>query len=175
MSKKGRRLLEIALSLILMHLIIVSCNSQPKEVDLIFQSIEQGELGHPNYYEAMGPGLKIVSQPEEVKNLEGLITGSAQQALLELDYSKYFVLAAFHGRRGSGGYGIQVDRVSRSDNTVKVNVELEEPKPQSVVADAETSPYHLIIVQKNGIWIQEIQFNLIADSTVLTSVSHDIP
>jgi hypothetical protein len=175
MSPKSIPLCKFILFCILLSL-TTACDIQSKKMDLIFQTIEKkDETGTGTRYEVREPGLMVVSQPEEVDSLDGLITEDARQALLGLDYNRYFALAVFQGWKPTGGYSILVSRVSRFGDVVHTYVQFQEPKPDEEKTDEITSPYHLIIVHKDSSWGQEFLFNLIVNDTVVTSLSHEIP
>ena len=176
MLKEARCTLRVVLTFIMISLTLVSCIIRPKEVDLTFQSIEQqASSGTGNLYKAKQPGLIVISSPDEVDGLDGLITDDAKQSLLVLDYNAYFALAAFQGWKPSSGFGVLVNRITQEGNTVNVYAQFSEPRPDEEKADIVTSPYHLIIVQKDGSWGKEILFNLVSKDIIVDSVSHNIP
>jgi hypothetical protein len=153
-----------------------ACNGLQDNQILIFETIEKKELsGTGVLYEPELPGMKIVARADEAEGLSGLITDEAMQTLQTLDYTRYFVLAAFCGRRGTGGFGIQINSIRRTGNTVTVDAQLFEPAPDQQRTAVVTSPYHLVIVQKEGSWGQEISFGLFANHALFFSVSHPIP
>ncbi|MEW5871040.1 MAG: hypothetical protein AB1894_17330 [Chloroflexota bacterium] len=114
MPKEAWRALRVVFAFMMISLTIVSCIFRPKEVDLTFQSIEQkASSGTGNLYEAKQPGLMVISRPEEVDSLNGLVTNEAKQALLAVNYGKYFALATFQGWKPSSGFSTLVNRVTR--------------------------------------------------------------
>ncbi len=144
---------------------------------LSFETIEQDiycpESGVLN--ESHEPGLIIVSQAEERDRLVNLINSGSMWQLRRLDYGQYFALAAFQGRKGSIGYEIQIDQISREGNTVNVYARLNEPEPNTNVGATVTSPYHVVKVQKTGEWDQEITFNLFSGNTLVASLVQAMP
>ena len=176
MSRKRLLLLKVVSAFMLTFMTITACNNQPKEIDLTYEGVEQiASAGKVKLNEARKPSLMVVSRPAEVDGLDGLITDETRTALLALDYSVYFVLAAFQGWKPCSCYSILVSRISRVGNTVNVYIQLHEPSPDEEKADIVTSPFHLIIVRKDDNWGKVILFNLIVDATIVDSVSHDIP
>ena len=153
--------------------------SEPKseEIALPFETIEQdvyaGDTGI--LYDSHEPGMVIISRLEEIDNLDGMVNKAGLRQLQALDYSQYFSLAAFQGKKGSTGYDIQVNHIGRIGNTVNVYAQLHEPPPDKPVGAMETSPYHLVKVQKTGSWGQDITFNLFSGETLVASLSHTIP
>jgi hypothetical protein len=173
LSNFTRLLLLCALST-LIGLSLAACNQQ--EIDLVFTTIEQRDIsGTGKVYEGKQPGLTIVAKSDEASNLDGLITAEAQTKLQSLGYSKYFAVAAFQGWQSTTQYGVQIERVTRSGNTVTIYAKFRVPRPEDEKGAAETSPYHLISVQKSGTWGEKITFKLIVADATVASISHDIP
>lgn len=148
----------------------------PQGTVLSFETIEQKDYsGTGIMYESKNPGIIIVSGTGDANNLMGLISENSLKQLQTLDYQGYFVIATFQGWKPETGYGIQVDKVVRSENTVNILVTLNEPKPPRHPGEIVSSPYHLLRIQKTGNWGQEITFNLLADGLLVTSAVHMIP
>jgi len=149
---------------------------QPKETDLPFETIEQRDAsGTGQVYKDEKPGLIVITAPEEATNLDALITSEAQAWLARLSYDEYFVIAVFQGRKPTTRYGVQIERIARQGGKVTVYAQFSEPKPDEEKAPEETSPYHLIQVQKVGTWGQEVTFELIVKGSIVASVSQYIP
>jgi len=149
---------------------------QPKETDLPFETIEQRDAsGTGQVYKDEKPGLIVITAPEEATNLDALITSEAQARLARLSYDEYFVIAVFQGRKPTTRYGVQIERIARQGGKVTVYAQFSEPKPDEEKAPEETSPYHLIQVQKVGTWGQEVTFELIVKGSIVASVSQYIP
>ncbi len=154
----------------------VAPSRQSQETDLPFETVEQklkADLGPP--YEGREPGLMVIARPEEVANLDDWVTEDAKTQLQMLDYDAHFALAVFQGWKPTDGYSIQVERITRQGDKVTVYVRLQEPQPDREKRDIETSPYHLVQMQKVGAWAGDVTFNVVADGAVITSVTHDIP
>jgi hypothetical protein len=92
-----------------------------------------------------------------------------------MDYNAYFALAVFQGMKPTDGYGVQIERIVRRGNEVTIHAQFQEPRPDQKKNDIVTSPYCLIQVQKIGTWDQNIEFNVIADGSVVIPASHNIP
>ena len=153
-----------------------ACKLKPTEDTLPFETIGQKEWsGTGKPYELREPNLVIISRPEEVDHLNGWITEDARNKLLAVDYSDYFALLVLQGLKPSTDYKVSINRITRIESIVNIYVEFLEPEPNKSVGAMETSPYHLVKVQKTGSWGQEITFNLFAGETFITSLSHAIP
>ncbi len=149
---------------------------QPKETNLPFETIEQKEwAGTDHAYEAREPGVMVVAQPEEITALNKWITEDAEAQLQKIDYKVYFVLVVFQGRKPTTGYSIQVDQLTRLEDTVNIKARFSEPKPNEEKSPEVTSPYHLVRVQKVGTWGRNITFNLNAGEVIVVSLSHSVP
>jgi hypothetical protein len=148
----------------------------PQRTVLSFETIEQKDYsGTGVIYEPETPGIIIVSKIEDINSMNGLVTENSLSQLRSLNYDQYFAIAAFQGHKGDTGHNIQIDKVVRSENSVNVFVTIHDPKPGEPTGAMETSPYHLVRIQKTDIWGQEITFNLMADDQLVTTAVHMIP
>lgn len=148
----------------------------PQETILPFETIEQklkADMGPP--YEGREPGLMVIARPEKVANLDDWVTKDAKTQLQTLDYGAYFALIVFQGWKGTNGYSIQIERITRQEKKVTVFVWLQEPQPDMKKNDTVTSPYHLVQVQKMDTWARNVTFNMVADGAIIVSVSHNVP
>jgi len=149
---------------------------RPKEVDLPFETIEQGDWGNAGYaYEAHRPTLMVITRATEVMELDDWITLDAQTQLQALDYDAYFAVVVFQGWKATTGYKVQVDHIALSGNVINVHAQFLEPKPEEEKAPEATSPYHLVTVQRAKTWDQDITFNLVVDEVVVVSLSRHVP
>lgn len=166
--------LMIFLSVLAFSLWLGAC--QPKEVDLLFETVEQRDAsGTGQIYQDTQPGLIVIATPEETASLGGLVTSEAQAQLQNLNYNIYFAIAIFQGRKPTTRYGVQIEHITHKGNIVTVHALFKEPQPGEPKGDEVTSPYHLVRVQKGGPWKQTITFNLIVGNAIVTSLSHYIP
>ncbi len=62
----------------------------------------------------------------------------------ELAFEDGVVIAAFMGRRPTGGYAIEVNSVVQSGDELVVEISRREPGPGEIVTQALTSPYHVV-------------------------------
>jgi len=56
------------------------------------------------------------------------------------------LVAAFQGDQRTGGYGIQITRIERRGDQLVVSATFTEPKPDSMVTQALTSPAHVVSI-----------------------------
>ncbi len=148
----------------------------PQGTVLSFETIEQEDYsGTGIIYESKNPGIIIVSSTGDINNLKGLVSENSLNQLGSLNYDQYFAIAAFQGHKGGTGHSIQINQVVRSENSINVFVTIHDPKPDEPTGAMETSPYHLVRIQKTGNWGQEITFNLRTDSQLVATAVHTIP
>jgi len=173
---KGRHPSMLFLCLLATMSLIGLSACQPKETNLPFETIEQRDTsGTGKVYESKQPGLIVIAVSEETPNLDALVTSKAQARLQSLDYNPHFVIVIFQGWKPTTRYSIQIERVTRRENTVTIYALFREPKPDEPKGDEVTSPYHLVQVQKVGTWGQQITFNLVVGDATVTSLVHRIP
>ena len=113
----------------------------------------------------------ILTSWEELGPRDKLFTAQGQASLYDMDWQTSFALAAFLGWQGSSHEGIWIDRIERRGTEVLVIAHAGRRGPASVV----TSPYHLVEVEKEGEWGQEIRFTLYLGGQPVASESHFIP
>jgi hypothetical protein len=152
-----------------------ACKPKSQETALSFETIEKAEWGIAKLNESREPGMIIIARIDEINSLDGMTSGDSIKQLEALDYDQYFALAAFQGRKPGTAYDITVNRIDRIGNTVNIYAEFHEPKPNEASGALETSPYHLVKVQKNDSWNQGITFNLFSGQTLVASLTHTIP
>lgn len=149
---------------------------QPKEINLPFETIEQRDAsGTGQVYKDKQPGLMIIATSKEGTKLDALVTPETRARLQNLNYNADFVIAVFQGRKPTTGYGVQIERITRQGSKVTIYAQFSEPKPDEEKAPEETSPYHLVQVQKVGTWGQRTTFNLVVGGATVTSLSHHVP
>ena len=126
----------------------------PVETELFFETVELNDR-HGNTMEWYGghePRVILVTAPQEIDRVEGLIRHETLDQLAQVDFERYFVVAVFRGRKATSGYPTIVEHVTRQGDQIIVYVQFWEPSPYYAVFEAETSPYHLVKVrQDNGV------------------------
>lgn len=145
----------------------VAPSPAPAERDLPFESIERSD--HSEYY-ALHPSEPqhtfLIASAGEASRLAGWVSPQAQEALAQLDYQRYFVIALFRGRFGSSGYDAIIQRVARQDDRLVVHVQFWAPSPYYAVTAAASQPYHVVRVLRDGGPLQEAE--LVLESQTLT-------
>jgi hypothetical protein len=160
----------MAVVLALAALLPAAC--RPRNERLHFETIERKPYsGAGIQWEAREPGLMILTSWDELGPRDKLFTAQGQASLHDMDWQTSFALAAFLGEQGSDHEGIWIDRIDRRGGDVLVIAHA----GRLLAASEVTSPYHLVEVEKEGKWGQEIRFTLYLGGQPVASESHFIP
>jgi len=147
MKKTNLSLVLAAALLAVLGAILPGCRSQERE--LAFETIDRRiSPGTGEYYESREPALIIIATPHEAAQLDNFVNPEAIEHLKGMDYDNYFALAVFQGWKFSGGYEVNLARISSRNNQITVEVNFQEPLPGFQRTDQVTSPYHLVEVEK---------------------------
>jgi hypothetical protein len=152
---KGYLFLAVILAIVLT---ITTCRPPPGE-DIPFETIVKEVGGGSNSIQVEQPVLRVAANAAEMAELKALtdqlghgagpdIEWSFDARLDEVDLSTHLVIAAFQGRKNTGGYRIEVVSVKQSRNQVYVIANFVTPTPGKPVLTQMTSPYHVIKVKK---------------------------
>ncbi len=68
--------------------------------------------------------------------------------LPKIDFEKEMVVAIFMGERSSGGYKIEIINIIKTEKQIVIEVEEEEPPPESLRTMALTQPYHIVVIKR---------------------------
>lgn len=69
--------------------------------------------------------------------------------LPKIDFEKKMVVAVFMGNRSSGGYEIEIIKISKTEKEIVVEVKEKEPPPESLQTMVLTQPYHIVVIKKS--------------------------
>lgn len=114
---------------------------EEKESEVEFESIEQG------YYSGYTEAENIVIKDnEEYGAVWGQIySGSTPPTPPPtVDFSTHMVIAVFMGEFNTGGYSIEVTKITESKNKIIVYVTKTHPSPEDNVTLALSQPYHIV-------------------------------
>ncbi len=167
---------KIAMLLGLLLLAITAC--QPQEEKLPFETIAQGDgFFTGRSYGGEEPNLLIITEPNEVDSpgLDVEFPSELANQLRHLDYDRFLAVLVLQGLKHQGGYSVTVQQIVRRDDRVNVYVEFTSPEPGTRRIQAFTSPYHLVVVSKEGKWGRQIKFILISDSEPVAEAAYFIP
>lgn len=97
----------------------------------------------------------VIKNGKEWIDLWNLLGYSLLPSLI--DFNKEMVIAVFQGEKSTGGYSIEINRITEKENEIEVSVLETSPGPGCMVTKALTSPYHIVKLAKQ---IKEIKFNV---------------
>ena len=133
--------------------------------------VRPGQKEHPD----PEPDLLVITSQEDVEKAKVFISEEAEKQLAQTNFTTHFAILIFwgwHHRLQEGRF--QLETITRQDDKV-ILVGIDGERPAEAYADAESSPYHLIRVPRQGEdWGKEITFNLYFDQSQppVASVSH---
>lgn len=167
---------------ILLAALVVACQSVIQNAgggndrgDLTFETIAIDHSSHSDYYKAQEPAILVLTKPEDLKNIHGLVSTKAETTLQNLDFNQELAIAVFQGCKPTGSYAIQIERIVKSQGQINVQVKIELPTPHQAAIQAFTSPYHLIKLKKGELANQTTVFNLMQGTALLASTKSLIP
>lgn len=74
-----------------------------------------------------------------------------------IDFDKDMIIAVFQGEKTTGGYSIEINRITEKENVIEVSILETSPGPGCMVTKMLTSPYHIVKLAKQT---KEIKFNV---------------
>ncbi len=153
---------------------LVAC--RPQETLLPFETIEKGEFPPetPQHYEGKVPKLVIISGMADIVGLSHSVSPKAETVVRELNFSQYFAVAVFQGLKPWANYSVEIRQIIYQGNVVTIYAHFSEPQPGTQLPAVETSPYHLVKVQKGELTGKK-EFILNADGTTVDQQTHTLP
>ncbi len=77
-------------------------------------------------------------------------TGPGAVTAPQVDFTRQLVVGVFLGRKPSGGYAVEVQRLERDGRDVLLAVQRTAPAPGAIVTTVLTAPFHLVVVDHHG-------------------------
>lgn len=149
---------------------------------LLFETIAQDDTlknaNHDYAYKNTEPAVLVIARPEEIADPGLGITfdEATVDNLLQVDYTRMFVILVLRGHELSTGFGVTVQDVIRQNESVTANIDFSNPEKEMEMLLVETSPYHLVSVAKGDEqWGQDIEFVLQANGQKIKETTHFIP
>ncbi len=130
---------------------VEKCCALSKEKEVVKKAIgveKEWKGYHCGYTEAARLVIKTEDRWKEVWGKVHLLR-LPQQELPKIDFQKEMVIAVFMGERKSGGYEIEIRKIIKTEKEIAVEVEEEEPSPESLQSMAITQPYHIVVVKSS--------------------------
>ncbi|MCG9479098.1 MAG: protease complex subunit PrcB family protein [Actinomycetia bacterium] len=125
---------------ILLLALLSGCGVESAEEEIDFETLARGynsSAEDKNYY--------VVADQQNFAQISEKID---QQQIDTVNFGQEMVIAVFQGRQSTGGYEIEVEKVVRTTENLKVYINETVPDPSDMVTQALTSPYHLIKLPK---------------------------
>lgn len=107
---------------------------------------EYGRIDDLPIPEDAPPEYLVLTDEEELHLL--LSQALIQEAVPEVDFDRYIVIAAMLGPKSTGAYAISIMHTSQTGTEVRVEVDVVEPEPGSMTVQILTSPYHLVTAER---------------------------
>jgi hypothetical protein len=132
----------------------------PAEHDLLFETVERGDSDYYHFHSTEPQHVFVITSAQEAARLIGWVDGEAEMQLAQLDYRRYFAIAVFRGHFASSGYEPIVERVARQGERLVVYAHFWAPSPYYPVTAAESNPYHVVKVLRDGGPLHEADLQL---------------
>ena len=165
----GRRSVLGMLLLVILTLLLVGCRG--RERTLRFETIERSEMGGGhNAGRILQPALVVIGDPAEIGALDDTVSPEAVKRLAQVDFTRYFVVVAYHGWYSqllSPKSGVEVRRIRQQGTTITVEALFYKPTPGLQRRQMETYPYHIVQVRRNKQLRGEFTFVLEVDGKVV--------
>lgn len=118
-----------------------------KPAELSFETVLKGTYNEYNK-KSETENILITSQADWLLMLQkvGL---EFSGVIAPVDFAKDMLIASFQGLRATGGYGIEIIKITETANNLEVYIKDVSPGPGCIVTQALTSPYHIVKLQKS--------------------------
>jgi len=120
----------------------------PQGEDIPFETVLQTTGGDTQAYYEPKPNIAVATDPEELDRLKTLLSPNDWYALQDIDLFTYLVVAAFQGRKQTGGYKIEIVSVKQRGYQANVIANFVTADPHTPHTLEVRSPYHVIKVKK---------------------------
>lgn len=98
------------------------------------------------------PALLVIGEATEVDQLLPMVDNPAiAEQLKAVDVATTYVVAAFSGPVGSGGYSIAIQTVGQASGAVDIGVQVTPPPADRAVTDVISYPYHIVTVARQNL------------------------
>ena len=134
--------------LIVFTLVVVRC-APTAEKEIPFTVVTTGHTvaDYPNQ-----EGIVITSMDEWEAMWEKLHRFTTPRPELpDVDFAQHILLAVFAGEKRSGGYAIQVERVTQTDEIVMVYASEISPGPEEITIAQITFPYQIVKISHTNL------------------------
>jgi len=154
----------LPISFFLLTLLPACIPPLPEDGSLSYQTIEQkndSAYSLQEQYTALEPGLVVMDGEESRERYEVWFGEKGRGQLGKMSFTTQIALAVFQGWQTAGGYGVEIERIVRVGDLVKVVARFDETSWGG--AAGITSPYQLVRVNKAGDWHDGITYELVVE------------
>ena len=137
---------------LLFSILLTSCPNKQIEQDsgITMTSLYKGSLSGsgniPKQNKVVNSEKDWLAFLEEVHAPEYMVN----QLKGKVDFSKNTIIVVVDSRRNTGGFSIEIVKVSNKKGKLIVNIEGKGPKPTDMVTMALTQPIHLVRIPKTN-------------------------
>lgn len=135
------------------------------EVEIPFETIALDEIG-VNVELGLIPQLILLTSSDDAAKIKDWVKAEVYTQLESLDFEQYAIVALFRGRKPSTNYQTVIERIERQGNRLIVYAQFWEPNPAWASATTETSPYHLVKIDRRQVPVSSVE--LVLQSYVVT-------
>lgn len=143
--------------------------------ETVIQSPPNGIDGNMSLWESAEAGTIIIATTDELSNLNSSIMTETMQTLQAVDYDKQFIIVLFQGVQGSLGYAIEIEEIRHRFGEIEIDALLTEPSEGEDNLTVQTSPYHVVKVDKKAWWSRELSFTILSGEQSILTQTHAIP
>ncbi|HQU07473.1 MAG: hypothetical protein B7X04_00465 [Parcubacteria group bacterium 21-54-25] len=116
-------------------------------VSVIAQGTNASVLTRSNY---------VIKNESDWQQFKTLFDGTSGSPLPTIDFSKEQALAVFAGAEPTGGYRIEVSKITDSTQKRTIDVTISTPGPHCTVTQAQTSPYEIVVVPATSLPLMHV-------------------
>jgi hypothetical protein len=140
--------------------------SQLVDLAVTFRTVVQGfRLGAT----LSSPALLLAVDDQSLEAVASLIDEDDRPLLRSVDLEEQALLAAFWGVKPTGGCSITIQVIYLDGNELVVEALLQENDPAFPRIEAATSPYHLVIADKDIFKGSSLRYRLVSGGAILAS------
>ncbi len=144
--KRHRILLSVSVvSILLLTLIVAGCAASPSPAPTDIDTVDKGEYSGIETREQLI--IKSQTEWQEFWNEHASVHASMPE-FPEVNFSQEIVIAVFSGEKPSGGYSIEIIEISLAENQTTVLYEELSPRPEQLVTEALTQPFHIAKIDR---------------------------
>lgn len=118
---------------------------------LAFETVEQRDQARGADYEQPQPGLAVIAGLADLDREPLYVSPETIETLASLDFDRYIGLIVYQGGKPSTGFGVTIQEIVVRDAQVIVVADFETPAPDQEVGAEETSPFHVVTVERGAL------------------------